>query len=74
MYAVSQEYMEAMHRPVQRHKLTGTIGEVPFTESDILAGSFIINGQCSDTSNVQIGQVYVTELKMTVINKELLSR
>ena len=44
------------------------------TESDILSGSFIISGQCSDTSNVQIGQVYITELKMTVINKELLSR
>ena len=74
MYAVSQSYIEAMHRPVQRHKLRGTIGDVPFTESDILSGSFIISGQCSDTSNVQIGQVYITELKMTVINKELLSR
>ena len=74
MYAVSQEYIEAMHRPVQRHKLTGTIGETTFDESDILSGSFSLNGQCSDTSNVQIGQVYITELKMTLVNKPKFER
>lgn len=74
MYAVSQSYIEAMHRPVQRHKLTGTIGETAFEESDILSGSFTLSGQCSDTSNVQIGQVYITELKMTLVNKQKFDR
>ena len=74
MYAVSQSYIEAMHRPVQRHKLAGTIGEIAFDESDILSGSFTLSGQCSDTSNVQIGQVYVTELKMTLVNKQKFDR
>ena len=52
MYAVSQSYIEAMHQPVQRHKLRETIGDVPFTESDILSGSFIISGQCCHASNL----------------------
>ena len=65
MYQVSQKYLEAMKRPVQRHRVRGTVGNVPFTEADILAGSFSITGQCSDSSNVQIGQVYITELKAT---------
>ena len=74
MYAVSQDYIDAMHRPVQRHKLTGTIGETTFEEWDILSGSFTLSGQCSDTSNVQIGQVYITELKMTLVNKQKFDR
>ena len=74
MYAVSQDYIEAMHRPVQRHKLTGIISETAFEESDILSGSFTLSGQCSDISNVQIGQVYITELKMTLVNKQKFDR
>ena len=74
MYAVSQSYIEAMHRPIQRPKLTGTIGETAFEKSDILSGSFTLSGQCSDTSNVQIGQVYITELKMTLVNKQKFDR
>ena len=74
MYAVSEEYIRAMHRPVQRHKLVGTIGDTSFEESDILSGSFTLAGQCSDTSNVQIGQVYITELKMTLISRQKFDR
>ncbi len=66
MYAVSKKYLEAMRMPVQRHRMKGSVGDTPFTEADILEGSFSITGQCSDASNVQIGQVYVTELKMTL--------
>ena len=50
------------------------IGETAFEESDILSGSFTLSGQCSDTSNVQIGQVYITELKMTLVNKQKFDR
>ena len=74
MYKVSQKYMEAMKRPVQRHRIKGTVGDVPFTEANILSGSFSITGQCSDTSNVQIGQVYISELKITLMKSLGLER
>ena len=74
MYKVSQKYLDAMKRPVQRHRVKGTVGDVPFTEANILSGSFSITGQCSDTSNVQIGQVYISELKITLMKSLNLSR
>ena len=74
MYKVSQKYLDAMKRPVQRHRIKGTVGDVPFTEANILSGSFSITGQCSDTSNVQIGQVYISELKITLMKSLNLSR
>ena len=74
MYAVSQAYLDAMRRPVQRHRIRGTVCGVPFTEEHILSGSFSITGQCSDASNVQIGQVYTSELKITLLKNLGLSR
>ena len=40
MYAVSEEYREAMHSKVQTFRLTGTARNKPFTEANILKGSF----------------------------------
>ena len=74
MYAVSRKYAEAMKRPVQRHRIKGTVNGTAFTEQNILSGSFTITGQCSDTSNVQIGQVYTSELKITLLKDLNLSR
>ena len=74
MYSVSQKYVEAMKRPVQRHRIKGTVNGVAFTEDNILSGSFTITGQCSDTSNVQIGQVYTSELKITLLKGLPISR
>ena len=45
MYAVSEEYREAMHSKVQTFRLTGTAGNKPFTEANILKGSFSITNQ-----------------------------
>ena len=50
------------------------LGETPFTEADILSGSFSITGQCSESGNVQIGQVYIGELKATFLETAQLSR
>ena len=47
MYDVSQKYVEAMKRPVQRHRIKGTVAGIAFTENHILSGSFTITGQCS---------------------------
>ena len=71
MYAVSEQYKAMMKNPVQRFALSGTIGGVEFTQDNILQGSFSITNQCSDGTNVQIGQVYVGELNATFMNMRI---
>lgn len=68
MYQVSQDYLIAMKKPVQRFRMTGKIGTVPFVDDNILKGSFSISHQCSGNEEVQIGQVYVAELSVTFMN------
>ena len=68
MYAVSEEYREAMHSKVQTFRLTGTAGNKPFTEANILKGSFSITNQCSGSDAVEIGQVYIGELNATFMD------
>ena len=68
MYAVSEQYKAAMKQPVQRFRMTGTIGDHPFTDDNILAGSFSITNQCTGNDEITIGQVYVGELDVTFMN------
>ena len=68
MYPVSDAYKEAMHSRVQRFRIKGTVGTVPFTDANILSGSLSISNQCSDNDNIGIGQVYIGELNCTFMN------
>ena len=68
MYAVSDNYKAAMKQPVQRFRMTGTIGDHSFTDENILAGSFSITNQCSGNDEITIGQVYIGELDATFMN------
>ena len=68
MYAVSDAYKAAMKQPVQRFRMTGTIGDHPFTDDNILAGSFLITNQCTGNDEITIGQVYIGELDATFMN------
>ena len=68
MYAVSEAYREAMHGKVQTFRLNGTAGNRPFTDANILKGSFTITNQCSGSDAVEIGQVYIGELSATFID------
>ena len=68
MYAVSEQYKVAMKQPVQRFRMTGTIGDHPFTDDNILAGSFSITNQCTGNDEITIGQVYIGELNATFMN------
>lgn len=65
MYPVSSDYLIAMKKPVQRFRMTGRLGTIPFTDENILKGSFSISNQCSGQDEVQIGQVYTSELSVT---------
>lgn len=74
MYAVSDAYKEAMKKPVQRSRVRGTIGRVPFSEENILSGSFSITNQCSGSDQVEIGTVYTGELDITLLPNTGLTR
>lgn len=68
MYNVSDSFRTTSKRSAQCRRLYGTIGSTPFTQRNILQGTFTITNQCSDDTNIQIGQVYVGELKATFRN------
>ncbi len=65
MYDVSDEYIAAISSVSVRENLFGTIGNVAFDTSDIVKGSFSLNNQCCGSSTLELGQVYVGELKCT---------
>ena len=74
MYGVSEDFLNAMIRPVQQHKIYGQIGAIDYTDANILEGSMQILQQCSGNSEVQIGQVNISELTATFVGIDDISR
>lgn len=75
MYAVSEAYKTQMKKAVQTRKLRGLINDVlPFTDDDILQGSFRITNQIMDTSSFGYGGVYVGELHLTFVTQRVYDR
>lgn len=74
MYEVSQKYITAMNKPVIRSKLCLVLDEEELTEADILAGSFSLSNQCTDTSDVTLGAVYIGEMNVTIMRSASLPR
>lgn len=62
MYNVSNAYLTAIQKPAKFRRLTGTIGNVPFSDVNVASESFIINNQCSHDTEVNIGTVFMGEL------------
>lgn len=62
MFNVSESFKLAAKQPVQEHKITGTIGSVSFSETNIVEGSFSITNQSTDTNDVVLGSCYVGQL------------
>lgn len=71
MYNVSQDFLNAMVSSVQQHKIYGQIGTTNYTDANILAGSMQILQQCSGNSEVQIGQVNISELTATFVGIDI---
>ena len=71
MYNVSNSFREAMKKPAQFRRLYGTVGGINFVQKNILQGTFAISNQCSSSSEIQIGQVYVGEMKIILRNIEI---
>lgn len=67
MYVGSEAFQEVNNRPIQKQRITGTVGEQAFGPSDVLAGSVTVTNQCSDSSDYTLGGVYVGQLSMTFL-------
>lgn len=65
MYPVSEQFLQTIRQPVIDYYVDGTIGSVEFDESNIVTGSFHIQNQCTDTSDVILGSVYTGSLTAT---------
>ncbi len=75
MYNVSSEYIRQMKEPMQKRKIMGKIDDLtPFTEEDILQGSFKLTNQCMANDAFGYGGVYIAELKLTLLSKTLVNR
>lgn len=71
MYPVSNSYLAAVYNNAAETNLTGTIGSATFTKDNIVLGSFHISNQCTDTSDVVLGSVFLGQLTCTFIDVEI---
>lgn len=65
MYNVSDAYKAACLEPFHTIRLTGTIGSTSFTDANIVDGSFHLSNQCTDTSDIVLGSVFMGQLEAT---------
>lgn len=72
MYEVSDDYKAIVRRSPQVYysHLRINVSGTDYTDNDVMEGSFSINNQCSESSDVMLGGVYVGELSL-VFKKNL---
>lgn len=68
MYSVSQTFKDKVNINSQEYRLTGTIGSLSFTEANVVEGSFSINNQSTDHSDVVLGSCYIGTLQAEFTN------
>lgn len=67
MYSVSNEYLEkisAMPKSITR-RLRGYVDNIPFTENDVIMGSFKYVEKCINSADINLGGVFVGQLELT---------
>ena len=67
MYQASEAYIEQMMHHGTRRRITGTIGNVAFTNEDIVRGSFSVSNRATEESSTKIGGVYLGQIEMTFV-------
>lgn len=65
MYEVSAKYKMAIKKDIVQTRLTIDIDGTEYGEEYLLAGSFRISNQCTNTADVTLGSVYIGELSAT---------
>ena len=74
MYNVSNTYKQVIKNPAIYSKLRINIDGTNYTDDNVLQGSFSINNQCSESTDVTLGSVYVGELSVTFLKNVGISR
>lgn len=74
MYDVTTGFLIEMKKPAQKRTIRGTLSGKNFSAKNIVKGSCSIVNQCSDNNNIQIGQVYIGQLKITLRGISNISR
>lgn len=67
MYIGSADFITANSKPIQKHRITGSVDTIPFTSAHILTGSLTLTNQCSDTTDTKIGAVFIGKLTCTFL-------
>lgn len=67
MYVGSNDFQTANARPIQKHRISGLIDNIPFSGKNVLSGSMTISNQCSEESDFKIGAVYIGQLSVTFL-------
>lgn len=68
MYSVSEDYIQIMQNgnSVFR-RITGYLGNIPFTGDDILISSFSFSGQIAHSTDVKLGGVFIQTVKFSFL-------
>lgn len=68
MYDVSQTYINKLFAVGKKQRrIVGTIGDIPFTETDILADSLTITDKCLSSDDINLGGVFIGQLELTFL-------
>lgn len=67
MYQVTNDYTIAKNKPIHRFKISGTVGNVAFDESNILSGSLSISNKMTDGNDILVGSVTIGVLQCTFL-------
>ena len=67
MYNASQAYLDKISETpiVVTRKIRGTIDNVPFTENDVISGSFSYSEKCVNSADIKLGGVFVGQMGIT---------
>jgi hypothetical protein len=68
MYNISTDLRDLMKSPAIMEHIRGTIGNVPFTERNILRGSLNITNQCGANNGVLLGTTYIGQMQCTFVD------
>lgn len=68
MFPVSQDYIDKLKDvSIKTRSISGLVGDIGFTEDDILAGSFNYTEQAVSGSDIKLGGVFVGQLNLTFL-------
>lgn len=68
MYPVSNEYIEKLtSKSIKTRRINGAVGNVTFTENDILSGSFSFSEQAVSSNDIKLGGVFIGQLNISFL-------